>query len=519
MKIRYNMLEDFVLKYSWSALGYLAASLPVFLPAWGGLGGLTELQAPSSGSGRRETDRMKSFITNKRLMLSLADAGGRLMYSFKDLSELAGHTSRVYTLVSNLHRVHSHAYFSSRPELFSLADIQGTLHQGYFGIRLEGVPIVAPGLWPRGGEEIVDDVDIRLRSGDHMLISGPNGAGKSSIARVIAGLWPVYRGLVSRPRKTSNAGLKGEPVTSDMGGVMFLPQKPYLAQGTLRDQVIYPHTEADMRAVGMTDYDLMAVLDTVRLAYLPVREGGWDTKKEWKDVLSGGEKQRISLARIIYHSPAFAVLDEPTSAVSSDVEGLLYSVCKERGITLVTLSTRASLKKYHTFQLSLDGHGGWVVERIGGDVERSEVERELEELRSRVLQVQGKRERLEAVQAELGKVWVHGGGELAIDSDVSEEIVVGGESEMGESFAEVKEGDVVKSADLAESYADVLGEAADEAGTSSLTTSTMSESFADDAASKVLGESYDDVSGGANTGAQEAEVKEGESYADAIKTV
>jgi ATP-binding cassette subfamily D (ALD) long-chain fatty acid import protein len=269
----------------------------------------------------------------------------------------------------------------------------------------------------------------------------------------------------------------------------------------------------------MTDYDLMAVLDTVRLAYLPVREGGWDTKKEWKDVLSGGEKQRISLARIIYHSPAFAVLDEPTSAVSSDVEGLLYSVCKERGITLVTLSTRASLKKYHTFQLSLDGHGGWVVERIGGDVERSEVERELEELRSRVLQVQGKRERLEAVQAELGKVWVHGGGELAIDSDVSEEIVVGGESEMGESFAEVKEGDVVKSADLAESYADVLGEAADEAGTSSLTTSTMSESFADDAASKVLGESYDDVSGGANTGAQEAEVKEGESYADAIKTV
>lgn len=439
MKIRYNMLEDFVLKYSWSALGYLAASLPTFLPAWGGLGGLLELDTPSAGHGGRERDRMKAFITNKRLMLSLADAGGRMMYSIKDLSVLAGHTSRVYSLVSTLHRVHSHAYFSSRPELFSLADIQGTLHRGFYGIRLEGVPIVAPRLWPHGGDEVVDDVNVLLRPGDHMLISGPNGAGKSSIARVIAGLWPVYRGLVSRPRSSSNAGLsRGDPMAGDMGGVMFLPQKPYLAQGTLRDQVIYPHTEADMRACAVTDADLMAVLEAVRLAYLPAREGGWDTKKEWKDVLSGGEKQRISLARIIYHSPAFAVLDEPTSAVSSDVEGLLYSECKRRGITLVTLSTRASLKKFHTFQLTLDGHGGWVVERIGGKVERGEVERELDELRRRVRQVQGKRERLEIVREELARVWVQAGTELG--SDVSEEVAItaSGESEMAGSLAEVK---------------------------------------------------------------------------------
>lgn len=112
LRIRYNMLEDFILKYSWSAFGYLITSLPVFLPAWGGFGGVMELSGSDDGrESRRERGRMKEFITNKRLMLSLADAGGRMMYSIKDLSELAGYTSRVFTLISTLHRGHVNAYF------------------------------------------------------------------------------------------------------------------------------------------------------------------------------------------------------------------------------------------------------------------------------------------------------------------------------------------------------------------------------------------------------------------------
>merc|ERR1711939_964317 len=103
VKVRYNMLEDFILKYSWSAFGYIITSIPVYLPAWAGLG-----EAPSTEAQvkDRSQSHMKDFITNKRLMLSLADAGGRMMYSIKDLSELAGYTSRVYQLISTLHRVH-----------------------------------------------------------------------------------------------------------------------------------------------------------------------------------------------------------------------------------------------------------------------------------------------------------------------------------------------------------------------------------------------------------------------------
>lgn len=325
-RIRYNMLEDFILKYSWSAYGYLLSSLPVFLPTWGGLGGLSE-QVEHTVKGGRERSRMKDFVTNKRLMLSLSEAGGRVMYAIKDLGALAGHTSRVFTLIAALHRVHAHEYPApkhKRPERYSLADVKGTRQHNYDGVRLENVPIVSPAFWPKGGNELIPMLSMIVCRGDHLLISGPNGVGKSAIARIVAGLWPVYEGLVSRPSSTGQ------------DGIMFLPQRPYLSIGTLRDQVIYPDGEADMSEKWKSDRDLQAVLDLARLGYLPEREGGWDTRKEWKDVLSGGEKQRMAIARLLYHEPRFAFIDEGTSAVSSDVEGLLYDTCKERGISKFT---------------------------------------------------------------------------------------------------------------------------------------------------------------------------------------
>ena len=383
LKVRYNMLEDFVLKYSWSAFGYLISSLPVFLPAWGGLGALLEVAAPQD----RVRGRMQSFITNKRLMLSLADAGGRIMYSIKDLSELAGYTSRIFSLISTLHRVHASAYNPARGgvpvEPYSLSDVHGTVQPGYVGLRLESVPIVAPSLYPNGGDELIEALSFRLQPGDHLLVSGPNGVGKSAIARVLAGLWPAYRGLVSRPNAAE---------------ILFLPQRPYLSAGTLRDQVIYPHTALDLRS----DVDLAAVLADARLAYLPEREGGWDARKDWKTVLSGGEKQRMALARLFYHAPSFGVLDEATSAVSVDVEGLLYEKAKARGTTLGTISTRASLKKYHAFHLSLGN--GWAFERIGSEEEKMGVEKELAELRGRLAKVNEWKARIEEIDVELGNV-------------------------------------------------------------------------------------------------------------------
>lgn len=421
LKIRYNMLEDFVLKYSWSAFGYLITSLPVFLPDWGGLASSSEkTSSPDFSMPDRSHARMQQFITNKRLMLSLADAGGRMMYSIKDLSELAGYTSRIYTLISTLHRVHASAYYAPRgthPELYSLSDVSGTLHRGYDGVRFENVPVVAPAIFPLPGDELIPSLTFTITPGQHVLISGPNGAGKSSIARILGGIWPVYRGLVSRPR------------SNGIDGIFFLPQRPYLPTGTLRDQVIYPHREMDMRDSGRQDTELRQILEEVRLDYLPDREGGWDVRKEWKDVLSGGEKQRISFARILYHEPRYVVIDEGTSAVSSDVEGLLYERCKERGVTLLTISTRVSLKKYHTWNLDLgqgDDGDEWAFDRIGTDEEKESVERELESLREK-LAMKGKWEARRAeIEQELKKVWVaetvNGAEDGSHDSETSREL-------------------------------------------------------------------------------------------------
>lgn len=151
-------------------------------------------------------------------------------------------------------------------------------------------------------------------------------------------------------------GTLGKPAQSS---IFYVPQKPYLPLGTLRDQIIYPQDQQEMLQRGNSEEDLLELLRIVRLEYIVEREGGWDKLNDWADVLSGGEKQRIAMARLFYHQPRFAILDECTSAVSVDVEAILYERCKELGISLITVSHRPSLWKFHDYKLEFDGRGGF----------------------------------------------------------------------------------------------------------------------------------------------------------------
>lgn len=422
VRIAFNMCEDFVLKYAWSAAGYIiiaspflfglqrervamsSLSIPTDKTIDAGSGSTTVTsQGSSSTGGAGVIDsvaaKTESYISNRRLLLSLADAGSRLMYSYKELAELSGYTNRVYTLVSTLHLLNRNQFESverptdleSSQPFYDLGNVAGKTIEAGTEVSFDQVPVVAPAPGSsRGGEELVKKLSFQLSPGKHILLTGPNGVGKSAVARVVAGLWPVWAGEMRRPTQKD---------------IFFLPQRPYLSAGSLREQVIYPTTHPQWRAAGGTDEALLQILREVNLAYLPGREGGWETSKEWKDVLSGGEKQRINFARLLFHEPKFAVLDECTSAVSADVEGGMYATAKKMGISLLTISTRLTLLRYHNVLLRLTGeNGGWEIEDLDEDSTPKGLEEEKSQLKKLIKEEAAWKKRLSDLNDELQKL-------------------------------------------------------------------------------------------------------------------
>ena len=217
-------------------------------------------------------------------------------------------------------------------------------------IKFDNVPLITP----NGDYLLNEPMNFEIKPGMNLMISGPNGCGKSSMFRLLGGLWPIFGGKMTRPG-------------SDQ--IFYIPQRPYLPNGNLRDQIIYPHDKLTMmKKKNIMDRDLREIVKKVKLESIIDREGGWDSVNDWNDVLSGGEKQRMAMARLIYHKPTFALLDECTSAVSVDVEGFMYTYAKEIGITLITISHRPTLWKYHDYLLKFDGTGSWEFEKMKQEV-------------------------------------------------------------------------------------------------------------------------------------------------------
>ncbi|KAJ7721960.1 ABC transporter transmembrane region 2-domain-containing protein [Mycena maculata] len=397
IRIAYEWTEDYVIKYLWSAAGYGLIAVPLLFTR---KRRSVAVQAGDSDptSGERPDDavagRTETYISNRRLLISLADAGGRLMYAYKDLLELAGLTTRIYTLISTLHNLPRLPSAEADVDTVSLANVTVAIPAVVAPPEIEVDDALGLELQPQLAAPLVKDLSLVLKDGEHLMITGSNGVGKTAVARVLAGLWapqgPDAR--VQRPRDAPGRL-----------SVFVVPQRAYMVTGSLLDQVIYPHSYPEFLKSGKTKADLMEILEMVFLAYLPEREGGWTTRKEWRDVLSGGEKQRMGMARVLYHRPKFAILDECTSAVSSDVEGRMYENAKMLDITLITISLRPSLVKYHTLLLTLTGDGSarWTLTRVGTAEERMGVDREILTLENKLAEQPAWEQRLKELDALL----------------------------------------------------------------------------------------------------------------------
>ncbi|CAN9507370.1 unnamed protein product [Ophioblennius macclurei] len=207
---------------------------------------------------------------------------------------------------------------------------------------------------PDSDQLLVEDLSLRIEEGRHLLVVGNTGTGKTSLLRVLNRLWEAESGLV---QMTTCFGPRG---------TLFLPQRPYLTDGTLREQVIYPLKDIYPASGSVDDDRIGRFLELAGLTKLVKRTGGLDEKVDWNwyDVLSPGEMQRLSFARLFYLQPKYAILDEATSALTEEAESQLYRTCKQLGMTLVSLGHRSSLEKHHDLQLKLCGGGRWELTRL-----------------------------------------------------------------------------------------------------------------------------------------------------------
>lgn len=216
-------------------------------------------------------------------------------------------------------------------------------------VKLDKLTICTPGKQ----KILVNELTFDLKRNQSLIIMGASGTGKSSVLRTIAGLWPGACGHLERPA---------------FDHLMFLPQRPYMVEGSLRDQLLYPYPDR-----GVTDEEIRKVVTEVNLSDVFTRvDDDLDRVVDWCNVLSLGEQQRVAFARLFLRKPTFAFLDEATSALDEENQGDLYLRLKDSQIAFISVGHRTTLIPYHDRLLTLDRSGSWEIEEVAAAEEEEE---------------------------------------------------------------------------------------------------------------------------------------------------
>jgi putative ATP-binding cassette transporter len=207
-------------------------------------------------------------------------------------------------------------------------------------LGLEGLTVRTPDR----DRKLVRDLSFRLKPGESALLMGESGSGKSSLLRTIAGLWQSGSGIINRP---------------GLNRLMFLPQRPYMIIGTLRDQLLYPQFKGNL-----SDEDIAAALAKANLSDVIDRvDGDLDKVADWANMLSLGEQQRVSFARLFLKKPIIAFLDEATSALDEPNEKDLYGKLRTAKTSYLSVGHRTTLKEFHDWLIILKLDGSYTIER------------------------------------------------------------------------------------------------------------------------------------------------------------
>lgn len=368
----YDIATAFVIKYTWGAAGLVLCSIPIFFkdpPSEDAL----ELKEP-------KTDMTADFITNRRLLVTASSSIGRFVELKRNIQQLRGIRLRLNKFNDLLDANKGDANESNKEGYIVEYDDSK--------IKFENIPLITP-----TNQVLVPELSFDLEHGNHLLIIGPNGCGKSSLFRILGGLWPVrasanknHQSKLIMPRRT---------VGKDCA-IFYLPQRPYMGnRSTFREQIIYPDTIEQFEEKYHNDYslgdaDLIKILQLLDLEDLvtenmslvlaqrtskngiqqPPSEGNqspcsieirdaFSIIRNWSEELTVGVQQRLAMARMYYHKPRFAVLDECTSAVAPEMEQQMYENAQKFGISLISVCHRTSLWHFHNYLLKFDGKGGY----------------------------------------------------------------------------------------------------------------------------------------------------------------
>jgi vitamin B12/bleomycin/antimicrobial peptide transport system ATP-binding/permease protein len=287
--------------------------------------------APGIFAGELEigkvTEAQGAFI---RVFFSL----NLIVARFQSLTNFGAGVERLYTFLDSLES--AKIVVKETGEIAENQIIQTTIKtETADRLALENMTLQTP----NQQRTLVENLSINLVPGQGLLVRGPSGCGKSSLLRSIVGLWDAGTGTIVRP---------------PLDQMLFLPQRPYMVLGTLRDQLLYPKMDAEVE-----DTYLRQILLQVNLPDLEQMSGGFNAEQNWGEVLSLGEQQRLIFARLLLNKPSYAILDEATSALDPQNEKQLYQQLQASGMTFLSVGHRESLSDYHQSILDLTAAQTW----------------------------------------------------------------------------------------------------------------------------------------------------------------